>query len=553
VPASGGGDIQCEVETTPVATIQGDGYTSPIVGSEVTIRGVVTRIVSESGFYLEEPDSDSSLKTSNGIYIENESLGDEIMPGHVMLISGRVSELGQSKDTLTSISDISVSITCATGLALPDSTLSLPLDSRQREAVEGMRVSIRKTLHVTDVYNFYRGTVTLSANGLLRVPTEDLPPGKEAVALARNNRARSIQAGLGQANKHLLRSGSTLPGATGVMGHDGRGQILLIEPPLSNELPPPPGLTQPSEGAIRVISMNLLNFFNGDGAGGGFPTERGAKNYEDFIAQSNRIQAALAVMQPTVIAVQELENDGFGEFSASRSLLDLLEEAVPGEWASVETQASQVGGDVIKVGLFYRADILEAVGRPHMLDSQPFRHLSRQPLAQLFRDRASDVRFLVAANHLKSKGSCPDSGPNTNQQDGQGCWNPARVEAARAVTGWVDRLVQGTGAAGALILGDMNAHRQEDPIRTFRKAGLTDLVEQVSGLPQHSYVYRGEAGTLDYAFATSALVHDVHRAEIWHINAEWPQRVALPQPWLRFSDHDPVILDLDFSQPATSD
>lgn len=533
--------------------IQGDGYVSPFVGSEVTIRGVVTRLVPESGFYLEEPDSDSSLKTSNGIFIESESLGDEIMPGHEMLISGRVSELGQSKDTLTSITDISGSITCETGLELPDSTLSLPLDSRQREAVEGMRVSIRKTLNVTDVYNFYRGTVTLSANGLLRVPTEDMPPGKEAAKLARNNRARSIQAGIGEANTQLLRHGSAFPGATGVMGHDGRGQILLIEPLREGDLSPPPGLAEPPEGMLRLISMNLLNFFNGDGTGGGFPTERGAKSYDDFIAQSNRIQAALAVMQPTVIAVQELENDGFGEFSASRSLLDLLEKAVPGEWAAVETQASQVGGDVIKVGLFYRTDFLEAVGRPHVLDSQPFRHLSRQPLAQLFRDRASDVQFLVAANHLKSKGSCPDSGPNTDQQDGQGCWNPARVEAARAVTDWVERLVQGTGTARALILGDMNSHRQEDPIRAFRKAGLTDLVEQYSGLPQHSYVYWGEAGTLDYAFATSALTHDVHRAEIWHINAEWPQRVALPQPWLRFSDHDPVILDLDFSQPATSD
>ena len=533
--------------------IQGDGYVSPFVGSEVTIRGVVTRLVPESGFYLEEPDSDSSLKTSNGIFIERESLGDEIMPGHEMLISGRVSELGQSKDTLTSITDISGSITCETGLELPDSTLSLPLDSRQREAVEGMRVSIRKTLNVTDVYNFYRGTVTLSANGLLRVPTEDMPPGKEAAKLARNNRARSIQAGIGEANTQLLRHGSAFPGATGVMGHDGRGQILLIEPLREGDLSPPPGLAEPPEGMLRLISMNLLNFFNGDGTGGGFPTEHGAKSYDDFIAQSNRIQAALAVMQPTVIAVQELENDGFGEFSASRSLLDLLEKAVPGEWAAVETQASQIGGDVIKVGLFYRADFLEAVGRPHVLDSQPFRHLSRQPLAQLFRDRASDVQFLVAANHLKSKGSCPDSGPNTDQQDGQGCWNPARVEAARAVTDWVERLVQGTGAARALILGDMNSHRQEDPIRAFRKAGLTDLVEQYSGLPQHSYVYWGEAGTLDYAFATSALTHDVHRAEIWHINADWPQRVALPQPWLRFSDHDPVMLDLDFSQPATSD
>jgi predicted extracellular nuclease len=553
VPATGAGSLQCDAETTPVAVIQGDGYASPLSGSEVIIRGVVTQLVPDSGFYLEEPFSDQSPATSNGIFIEQPSHAGEILPGHDMLISGRVSELGSSRDTLTSLTDISTGITCATGLELPASTLSLPLDSRQREAVEGMRVSIQQQLNVTDVYNFYRGTVTLSANGNLRVPTEDMPPGKAATNQARKNRERSIQAALSPADVTLLRNGSVVPGATGVMGYDDRGQILLIDPPLENDLPPPPGLTAPSDGLIRVVSMNLLNFFNGDGAGGGFPAVRGAKSYDGFIAQSNRIKAALSVMQPTVIAVQELENDGYGELSASRSLLDLLKEAVPADWIAVETRSRQLGGDVIKVGLFYRADILEAVDQPHVLDSQPFRQLSRQPLAQLFRDRASGASFLVVANHLKSKGSCPDSGKNADQQDGQGCWNPARVEAAGAVTAWVYKLVQGTGATGALILGDMNAHRQEDPIRAFRDAGLIDLVEHLSGLPQHSYVYRGEAGTLDYAFATSDLVNDVRHAENWNVNAEWPQKVELPQPWLRYSDHDPVILDLDFSQSATSD
>jgi predicted extracellular nuclease len=553
VPAAGSGSLQCDAETTPVAVIQGDGYASPLAGSEVTIRGVITRIVPDSGFYLEEPASDVSAETSNGIFIEDESLRHSMLPGHEIVISGRVTELGQSRDTLTSLTDVSAGVTCATGLDLPASTLSLPLDSRQREAVEAMRVSIAQQLNVTDVYNFYRGTVTLSANGSLRVPTEVMPPGKAAANQARKNRERSIQAALGTANATLLRNGSVVPGAKGVMGYDDRGQILLIDQPLESDLPPPPGLAAPSGDLIRVVSMNLLNFFNGDGTGGGFPTVRGAKSYEGFIAQSNRIKSALSVMQPTVIAVQELENDGYGELSASRSLLDLLTEAVAADWRAVETRSRLLGGDVIKVGLFYRADILEAVGQPHVLDSQPFRNLSRQPLAQLFRERSSGVPFLVVANHLKSKGSCPESGKNADQHDGQGCWNPARVEAANAVTAWVDKLVQGTGATGALILGDMNAHRQEDPIRAFRDAGLIDPVEQLSGLPQTSYVYRGEAGTLDYAFATSDLAKDVRHAENWNVNAEWPQNVDLPQPWLRYSDHDPVILDLDFSQSATSD
>jgi hypothetical protein len=337
------------------------------------------------------------------------------------------------------------------------------------------------------------------------------------------------------------------------MGHNGRDQLLLMDQPLQSRVPQPPDLSEPGDRLIRVVSMNLLNFFNGDGAGGDFPAERGPKSYDDFLAQARRIQSALAVMQPTLIGVQELENDGFGEFSAAQSLLDLLNESVPGKWSVVQTQSGKIGKDDISIGLFYRKDILEAVGPPHVLDSLPFRGLSRQPLAQLFRERSSGAEFLVAANHFKSKGSCPDNGINSNQDDGQGCWNAARVAAAEALITWVGDLARNAGTGHALILGDMNSYRQEDPIRTFRKAEYRDLVEYLLGLPQYSYVFWGQAGTLDYAFSTEALLPFVRTAKFWHINADWPQKVELPQPWLRFSDHDPIVVDLDFSQAATSD
>ena len=98
----------------------------------------------------------------------------------------------------------------------------------------------------------------------------------------------------------------------------------------------------------------------------------------------------------------------------------------------------------------------------------------------------------------------------------------------------------------------MNAWRNEDPIRQFREFGYSDLVEQLSGLPQYSFLYWGEFGTLDYVFASPALAEHARRAEIWHINANWPQNMEQPQPWLRTSDHDPVIVDFDFSHPTTS-
>jgi predicted extracellular nuclease len=104
-----------------------------------------------------------------------------------------------------------------------------------------------------------------------------------------------------------------------------------------------------------------------------------------------------------------------------------------------------------------------------------------------------------------------------------------------------------------LVLGDMNAWRKEDPVRQFTDSGFIDLVEQLSGLPQHSFLFWGQAGTLDYAFASPPLAKSAQSALIWHINANWPAGMDQPRPWLRASDHDPVIVDLDFSQSVTSD
>jgi predicted extracellular nuclease len=149
-------------------------------------------------------------------------------------------------------------------------------------------------------------------------------------------------------------------------------------------------------------------------------------------------------------------------------------------------------------------------------------------------------------NHLKSKGSCPDSGPNARQDDGQGCWNPARVEAVNALLRWSHRIADEAGTDRVLILGDMNAYREEDPIHAFRKGGYTELVESLSDQPTYSYRHFGQAGTLDYAFASPALAAFARQARIWHINADWPRNMELPEPWLRMSDHDPVIVDFAF-------
>ena len=162
--------------------------------------------------------------------------------------------------------------------------------------------------------------------------------------------------------------------------------------------------------------------------------------------------------------------------------------------------------------------------------------------------------LLVVVAHFKSKGSCPDGeGPDADLRDGQGCWNGVRVESARRLIAWISRMLDNSVNRNVLILGDLNAYRMEDPARTIVDAGFKDLTASTGLQLEYSYVYRGEAGTLDYAFASPELARWVRSARYLNFNAAYPPGVALEFPWLGSSDHDPVVVDLRFRQASTSD
>ncbi len=127
-----------------------------------------------------------------------------------------------------------------------------------------------------------------------------------------------------------------------------------------------------------------------------------------------------------------------------------------------------------------------------------------------------------------------------------------RVASADKMTAWVNSLAETTQTTDVLILGDMNAYRQEDPIDAIRRAGFVEMMDNAVG-DTYSYIFFGQAGTLDYAFVTASLQKKVQQAFIWNVNAALPGKVELPQPWLRFSDHDPVVVDIRLHQSATSD
>ena len=118
---------------------------------------------------------------------------------------------------------------------------------------------------------------------------------------------------------------------------------------------------------------------------------------------------------------------------------------------------------------------------------------------------------------------------------------------------WTQTLADQVSDGKALILGDMNAYRMEDPISTIIDSGFKDLKASSALRPEFSYMYRGVAGTLDYAFSSSRLRPHVSGAMILNFNSPFSRGMDLPLPWLMSSDHDPVLVDLRFRQSSTSD
>ena len=543
----------CQAETKPVTEIQGSQYQSPIEGQVVTALGVVTRVEAGSGVYIEDTRKAHQRNQSRALFLADAILAANLAVGQIASASGRIAELGNARDTLTSLTEITEWGNCGESTELPLTAVKLPLRSKRREALEGMRVGFDAGLTVTDIYRLNDGQVRLSHEGPLRVPTDIVRPGRSSARQFSRNLENSVTVALSGTPASLVAAGATGSAFEGVLGHDGRYPLLHAERLDFNLAESPPAPAHPGGNVLRVVNANLENFFNGAGDGSGFPAERGPESHAEFLEKSVRIEAAIQQLQPDLLTVQEVENDGFESRSAASDLLQILKRATGYDWNVVKTESGRVGDDVIAVGIFYRPDRLEAVGPAHVLDGPEFRGLSRHPLAQLFRDSASGRPFWVSVNHLKSKGRCPDDGPDSSQKDGQGCWNQARVAAVEALVPWLQNLAGESGVSDVLITGDMNAWRQEDPTRAFLSYDLIDLVQNQGGRDSYSYIYRGERGTIDYGFASSSLSAFVRNAQTWNINAAWPRdRSDLSPPWLRYSDHDPVVIDFDFSQSSTS-
>ncbi len=614
--------------------VQGNGAATPIPGVTVTVEGVVTANFQGTdklrGFFLQEEDADADADpaTSEGVFVFCSSCPTPVAEGQRVKATGSVSEFNNMTEITASTAPSVVVTDAGNHLAeVTPAPVDLPVVGVVNdfyETLEGMLVTFVDTLSVSEYFELARyGQVVLYEGGRPRQFTEanppsvagnnahldnlsrrevilddddngqesflSLPDGQQFVFHPRANGGFSV----GTQGTDFFRGGDLVNGLTGVLHWDFPGfggQTWRIRPTNANPVAftvanPRPATPPAVGGAIKVVGMNLLNYFttidttSSNSTGPCAPSMtldcRGADSVAELNRQRERAAVVVCGLNADIFGFAELENT-----TPSATITDLLGAintlcggAHPYDFVNT---GGTLGTDAIRVQLIYRTGIVSPVGSP-LSDLDPVHN--RPPTAQTFdvvdaANPAFGQRFTAIVNHFKSKG-CPGTGGDADAGDGQGCFNATRVAQATRLLTWINSTVlPAAGDPDVLLLGDFNSYAQEDPVTTIEAAGYSDLETVFHGANAYSYLFDGQLGHLDYGFASSSLLSQVTGADAWHINADEaalfdyndevfdspgeasfdekpdgsalvpPRVVFQPMSPYRASDHDPVLVGL---------
>jgi predicted extracellular nuclease/2',3'-cyclic-nucleotide 2'-phosphodiesterase (5'-nucleotidase family) len=607
----------CEVPdegVTPINEVQGSGLATPLADEVVVTRGVVTTAYPSGGatglpnshglrgFFIEavEDDRDDDPQTSEGLFVFDFAGLYDAELGDLVYVEGTAGE----SFGLTQVASDNFDVCDIAGLdtALPPpAELPMPVAPADRaealEPFESMRVT-HDELTLVEFFQLERfGDVRVSSGGIFDNPTNVVDPRDDDAynAIFDFNAANNIILSSGRTAQNIDRPGPAgtpplpfvEPGDTLRIGDQLIDQTFVLHYSFSNwRLQPididelseqfqknrtrPRPLTPPEVGgSLTVASYNVLNYFNGDGQGGEFPTARGARNQAELDRQTEKLVAAVTEIDADIVGLIEMENDG-GEFQATWTFVEALNEAY-GEEVYDFVDTGVIGSDAIKQAFIYKPSTVEATGDYALLDSSVDARFddtrSRPALAQTFTELATGEAITVTVNHLKSKGSNCGGAPDDDAR--QGNCNGTRTEAAKAIADWMNSDPTEQEVVGGLIIGDINAYAEEDPITEIVERGYVDMLKVFApedGPVPYSYTFDATQGRLDHALADEDLAPFVTGADEWHINADETQAIdyqlsgpgsfrtaAVAEQYyqpnaFRSSDHDPVIIGLQLGE-----
>ncbi len=600
--------------------IQGSGTASPLDGQSVSVRAIVVGDFQDGdndtkrnlrGFYIQEEDneSDGNASTSEGIFVY-EGTGNfinNVNVGDWVEINGSVDEYyDETQIIASSVRVLSSGNTLPTPtiISLPTPSTTLSQASKHQpdlEAFEGMLVEFSDTLTITEMYQLGRfNEIKLTQGGRVEQFSQIYTPNPTAyTAYLKTIGARTItyDDGLSLQNGAIgnldgfgttfntasdKRMGDTITHLKGVLSYQWAGnsasgatwRVRSIQEGVNNFVKANNRPATPSNvgGNLKVASLNVLNYFNTIGNTCGLSgTEecRGANDATELARQTQKLVKVLQSLDADVVGFMEIENNYHKPTPAIAYLVDALNTAL-GDTVYSYVPSGNVGDDVIAVGMIYKSATVKIADSTtiEILDDSDLASIgmsgtifngsgtNRSPLAATFEEVATGETFTFVVAHMKSKGSAGTNTGDTDLGDGAGASNGTRVLGVTALKKWLDSDPTNSSDNDFLIVGDMNAYAKEEPITYLENNGYTDLARHFMGSSAYSYVFDGQIGTLDYAFANTSLKLQVKGATEWHINADEASAIdyntdfgrdtnifdgTLPY---RQSDHDPVVIGL---------
>jgi uncharacterized repeat protein (TIGR01451 family) len=507
---------------TLIHDVQGSGASSSMVGSNVTIRGIVTGVKS-NGFFVQEEDADADADpaTSEGVFVFTGSTPPAAAAmGNQVQVSGTVAEFIPSGDPLQPpLTELTApfAVAISTGNPLP---AAIPLTATfpdpagpfdQLERVEGMRVSIA-SLTVTGPSDgsFDEINATGTSNGrffgvVTGVPrpfrepgiqAPDTPPSGTIPPIPRwdfnPERLRVESATINGQPILTLKSGDVVAPVTGPLDYAFRG--YAVYPDGTSPITVTPGtlnttVTAPTVNEVTVASFNLQRFFD-NVTGGPGPLLTAAAYNTRLSKASTAIRNHLRM--PDIIGVQEAERLQVLQDLAARISSDAIANSQPDPmYVGYLVEGNDVGG--IDVGFLVKtAPVAPGIPRVSVIavtqegaattwidprDGSLDLLNDRPPLvldAVVNRVGGGSYPIVVINNHLRSLLGIESNAPDGATTEGD------RVRRKRqAQAEFLANLVQARQTLdpteNLVLIGDFNAFEFND--------GYVDGVNVVTGTP----------------------------------------------------------------------
>ncbi len=371
----------------------------------------------------EDADTDNDPTTSEGIFVFDPTGQFSGNVGDQVRVTGTVSEFSSSTSSLTQLSNISSVINLGADILPTAANIQFPVTSvADLERYEGMLVNVSAAsgnltvteqlvnvnaasgnLTVTEHFQLGRfGQVVLSATDASNQPGTDARleqytqfndpsvAGYSAYLDEIAKRRIILDDGRGTQNPepiifgrdgqplsatNTLRGGDTVASITGVLDQRFEGYRVQTSTGVDfTPANPRPQTTPDIGGTLKVASFNVLNYFNGDGTGGGFtsPEQRGAENSTEFNRQRDKTIAAILGLNADVVGLIEIENDGYGANSAIQDLVNGLNvKAGAGTYAFINPGLPQLGTDAIAVGFIYKPGSVTPANKTRLVNNSP--------------------------------------------------------------------------------------------------------------------------------------------------------------------------------------